>query len=236
MPLQPPATGKTPWDLVSQVVHQRGVLIAVGVAVIAIAVATAVSIALVNRAAAGGSQISLLYGLVSYTKEHSVPTPSPPAAPSVTAVQIDDYLFPPTQEMRRHRAIPILDGTINIFSGQCIYTRPDEGDLDCEVVIAGVNQQLIQSAARAKNAQPAFTHYNADGIVHTGFPAIIELEYRGNRFEIELEHRAAPQGPATFLIGVKKIGIPKMQLKRRLERTKSFWSCLVDASQETHSK
>lgn len=229
MPLQPSQTGRTPWDLIVQMAHQRGLLIFVGTAVLAIAVSTVAAIALVTRAAEGGSQITLLYGLVTYTKERASSSPSSNAGVKPTPAPTHDYIYPSSRAISANRAIVLLDGTINIFQGDCVYTRPDGGDLDCEIVIAGANQQLIHSAARAKSAQPAGITYREDRIVFTGFPTFIEIEYKGNTFEIEVERKSDSGSQITSLVGVRKISAPKMQLKPRLAKRTSIWSCIVDA-------
>jgi hypothetical protein len=168
--------GRTAFDLLSELLRSWKLFLVV------LAIAATV-IGIVHLTAKPGTEVSLFWGLAKYQKAD---TPIPTPLPQVIHKELSNYILPKEENLRGYvsysqqgfKIFPILDGAVNFYCD------------DHQVILGGAEISKISVAGKSDRGDKIKAHVDPKTgnvvIDLNSSVAIIELEYKGNLFEIKI--------------------------------------------------
>jgi hypothetical protein len=200
------SNGRTPWDLLSDLLTNRWLLVLVALALVLVAT-------IVHLNAKPGSEVVLFWGLAKYQKPEQFTQEKPPTPQEATADDIRGYFLPenvPTHSLKspvpgqiksiyEPVQIPILDKGIFVVAN--VFT----------ITIGGPNVSLLSIAGRSEDGNPLFIKKTETGALEMRQAKAphLEMMYKGNLFVLSITQSGAGFGALT----VKNTSKPTLTLK-----------------------
>lgn len=184
--------GRTAWDVLIVAIQSKLLLL------LAIFFLVAIPLWLWFQAEPG-SEVSL-YGGFYKSQKSKKPVEAPVVSSGIPSTK--GYVLPSVAGLQEN-AIPIFDGTINI-------ARTQDGKFG-SYYLSGANIDIINFAIRTSTGDSSPPVIVKDRVHVIPKDALVEVEYKGNFFQVKTEDQKGDEG--SFVFSVSQVPGPTMKLK-----------------------